>query len=81
MEDCNWKRECVTKWDEEKAAFEALDRVEQDKRIAIHEKEVAADEAKQLAIKEAEEQLEKYVERGVTQFGRLLRTLLTLNSF
>ena len=66
MEDCNWKRECVTKWDEEKAAFEALDRVEQDKRIAIHEKEVAAEEAKQLAIKEAEEQLEKYVERGVT---------------
>ena len=79
MEDCNWKKDCVTKWDEEKAAFEALDRAEQDKRIAIHEKEVAADEAKQLAIKEAEEQLEKYVERWLTQFGRLMRTLLTLD--
>lgn len=37
VEDCNWKPECVKKWDEDKAAFEALSPAEQQRQIEIKE--------------------------------------------
>lgn len=57
VEDCNWKSDCVRKWDEDKAAFEALGPAEQAKEIEKHEAEVAAEEAKLLATQKAEEEL------------------------
>ncbi|KAF2155422.1 glycosyltransferase family 32 protein [Myriangium duriaei CBS 260.36] len=35
VEDCNWNMECVERWDNDKAAFDALPSEEQEKRIAI----------------------------------------------
>lgn len=37
VEDCNWNAECVERWDADKAAFDALPKEEQEKRIAIKE--------------------------------------------
>lgn len=37
VEDCNWKADCVKKWDEDTAAFKGLSPEEQTKQIALFE--------------------------------------------
>ncbi len=37
VEECNWNRECVAKWDADKAAFPSLPEEEQARLIAAHE--------------------------------------------
>lgn len=37
VEKCNWDAECVRRWDENKAAFEALPQEEQDQQIALRQ--------------------------------------------
>lgn len=39
VEKCNWVKDCVTKWDDDKAAFERLSPEEQKEQIAISEAE------------------------------------------
>lgn len=51
IEECNWKPECVHRWDEDKAAFEALDPAEQKRRI---DEKLAKDK-----IEEEEKRLEE----------------------
>lgn len=48
VEDCNWKADCVRKWDEDTAAFKGLSPEEQTKQIALFEakKEKEKDETK-----------------------------------
>ena len=42
VEECNWKADCVKKWDEDTAAFAKLTQEEQTKQVAIHEAAKAA---------------------------------------
>lgn len=48
VEECNWKAECVKKWDEDTAAFKDLSQEEQTKQIALFQakKDGAKDEIK-----------------------------------
>lgn len=47
VEDCNWNRDCVHKWDEDVAAFTKLPEEEQKRIIAEKEKEEAEREAEE----------------------------------
>lgn len=51
VEDCNWNEECVKKWDEDKAAFESLPAAEQAKAIELKEAEDKADADRAAADK------------------------------
>lgn len=46
VEDCNWKPECVKKWDEDTAAFKGLSPEEQTKQIAVFEANKEKEETK-----------------------------------
>ena len=56
VEKCNWVPECVTAWDANKAAFDALPKEEQDQQIALKEAK-DAEEAKAAADKEAADKI------------------------
>lgn len=46
VEDCNWKPDCVKKWDEDTAAFKGLSPEEQTKQIAVFEANREKEETK-----------------------------------
>jgi len=46
VEDCNWKPDCVKKWDEDTAAFKGLSPEEQTKQIAVFEANKEKEETK-----------------------------------
>ena len=46
VEDCNWKPDCVKKWDEDTAAFKGLSPEEQTKQIAVFEARKEKEETK-----------------------------------
>lgn len=55
VEDCNWNKDCVHKWDEDVAAFEKLNAEEQQRIIAEKEKEREEKEAEEERHREEEE--------------------------
>lgn len=55
VEDCNWNKDCVHKWDENVARFKTLPQEEQDRLIADKEREIAEQEAEEKRVKEEEE--------------------------
>ncbi|KAM7203537.1 hypothetical protein V8F33_002157 [Rhypophila sp. PSN 637] len=59
VENCNWKDECVNKWDKDVAAFEKLSEAEQKKIIAEKEKERKEKEDKEKKEKEEKERKTK----------------------
>ncbi|KAM7210745.1 hypothetical protein V8F06_013874 [Rhypophila decipiens] len=59
VENCNWKDECVNKWDKDVAAFEKLSEAEQKKIIAEKEKERKEKEEKEKKEKEEKERKKK----------------------
>lgn len=46
VEDCNWKPDCVKKWDDDTAAFKGLSPEEQTKQIAVFEANKEKEETK-----------------------------------
>jgi hypothetical protein len=56
VEKCNWDPDCVRKWDEDKATFDALSPEEQTKQIALKEARDAqeAEAAAELAAAESQ---------------------------
>lgn len=55
VEDCNWNKECVHKWDENVRVFQTLPEPEQKRIIAEKEKEREEKEAEEAKMKEEEE--------------------------
>lgn len=55
VEDCNWDRDCVHKWDDDVAKFAQLPEVDQLRIIADKAKERDAEEAEEARRKEEEE--------------------------
>lgn len=49
VEDCNWVRDCVHRWDEDVARFTTLPKDEQERLIADRERRIAEDEAAEAA--------------------------------
>ncbi|KAG8629133.1 hypothetical protein KVT40_002998 [Elsinoe batatas] len=47
VEDCNWNRECVDKWDNDRAHFETLSQEEKNMRIAVKELKDKEDKEKE----------------------------------
>ena len=64
VEDCNWNMDCVNKWDEDKAAFDALSPEEQAKQIAIKEAERIEEEQQRQAEEAAKEAEEAQKQQG-----------------
>jgi len=54
VERCNWDPDCVRKWDEEKAAFDALSPDEQTRQIALKEAREAQEAAAAAELEAAE---------------------------
>ncbi|CAN8106143.1 unnamed protein product [Discula destructiva] len=56
VEDCNWNRDCVHKWDEDVATFATLSQAEQNSLIEEKEKRIAQEAAEEeMRIKKEEE--------------------------
>lgn len=55
VEDCNWHKDCVHKWDDDVAAFAKLPEEEQKRIVAEKEKEREEKEAQEAREKEEEE--------------------------
>ncbi|KAM7191303.1 hypothetical protein V8F20_009358, partial [Naviculisporaceae sp. PSN 640] len=64
VENCNWKDECVNKWDKDVAAFEKLSEEEQKRIIAEKEKERKEKEEKEKKEKEERERKKKEEEEA-----------------
>lgn len=59
VEDCNWNRDCVHKWDDDVATFKTLSEEEQKKIVAVKEKEREEKEAEEKRKKEEAEAKKK----------------------
>lgn len=59
VENCNWRDECVNKWDKDVAAFEKLSEEEQKRIIAEKEKERKEKEEKEKKEKEEKDRKKK----------------------